>query len=310
MGYEFECDNVMPGLRRSRQSRLPSFLPTPDMSIRRLLLPLAAIALVLAACGGTSDADGVRPFSEVQVGEITFENDPTFPDRGIFRVVTTEPTICSIAWGQTEALGNQNNSLAMNGTGIIDHDVLLPGAEPGVTYFFKIQGATADGRLFESEMGTFTLPEREDTARDDGGQVNGENLALSASVIEVSSEFSDAWAGSNAIDDDLGTEWATAGDGDLGFLTIDLGSAQEVAGVEFVTRSMADGSAITDNFFVVVDDGDRMGPFSASNPANPEFIAVSFTGTVIRFEIDTSTGGNTGAIEIRVFAPPAGSGDG
>ena len=69
------------------------------MPIRRLLLPLAAIALILAACGGTSDTDAVRPFSEVQDSEFTFENDPTFPDRGIFRVVTTEAMICSIAWG-------------------------------------------------------------------------------------------------------------------------------------------------------------------------------------------------------------------
>ncbi len=279
------------------------------MGFRRLLLPLAALALVLAACGATSDGEEVRPFSEIQVGEITFENDPTFPDRGIFRVVTTEPTICSITWGPTEALGNQNNSLAMNGTGIIDHDVLLPGAVPGVTYFFKIQGATADGRLFASELGTFTLPEREagamDEALDEDDPAHGANLALSASVIDVSSEFSDIWAGGNAIDDDLSTEWATAGDGDLGFLTIDLGSVQEAVGVEFLTRSMADGSAIANDFFVVVDDGDRLGPFPAGNPADPGFVSLDFTGRVIRFELDTSTGGNTGAIEVRVFAPAA-----
>jgi hypothetical protein len=269
----------------------------------RLLLPLAAIALVLAACGGTSNADAVRPFSEIQVGEITFENDPGFPDRGIFRVVTTEPTICSIAWGPTEELGNQNNSLAMNGTGIIDHDVLLPGAEAGVTYFFRLQGATADGQLFQSELSTFTLPAREEAGGEMDDQAHGENLALSASVVDVSSEFSDTWAGSNAIDDDLSTEWATAGDGDDGFITIDLGSTQDVAGVEFLTRSMADGSAIANEFFVVVDDGDRLGPFPAGNPANSEFVAMDFAGKIIRFEIDTSTGGNTGAIEIRVFAP-------
>jgi hypothetical protein len=30
---------------------------------------------------------------------------------------------------------------------------------------------------------------------------------------------------------------------------------------------------------------------------------VEFRGQIIRFEIDTSTGGNTGAIEVRLFAP-------
>lgn len=278
---------------------------------RRLLLPAVAIALLLAACGGTSGGE-VLPFSEIQDSEFVFENDPGFPDRGIFRVVTTEPTICSIAWGPTEELGNQNNSLAMNGTGIIDHDVLLPGAEAGQTYYFRVQGATADGQLFQSEISTFTLPAAEAAGDDEemGDVAHGENLALGATVVDVSSEFSTDWAGKNAIDDDLATEWATAGSGDDAFLTIDLGSPQEIAGVEFLTRSMADGSAIANDFFVIVDDGDRLGPFTAGNPANPEFAAVSFTGKVIRFEIDTSTGGNTGAIEVRVFAPTSGSGMG
>jgi hypothetical protein len=276
---------------------------------RRLLLPVVAIALLLAACGGTSDGE-VRPFSEIQDSEFIFENDPGFPDRGIFRVVTTEPSICSIAWGPTEALGNQNNSLAMNGTGIIDHDVLLPGAEAGATYFFRVQGATADGQLFQSELSTFTLPAAE-AAGDDGDMedaAHGDNLALAATVVEVSSEFSSDWAAENAIDDDLATEWATAGSGDDAFLTIDLGSSQEVVGVEFLTRSMADGSAIANDYFVIVDDGDRLGPFPAGNPANPEFAAVSFTGKIIRFEIYSSTGGNTGAIEVRVFGPSTASG--
>ena len=266
--------------------------------------------MLLAACSGSSDAEGgVRPFSEVQDSEFAFENDPTFPDRGIFRVVTTEPMICSIAWGPTEAFGNQNNSLAMNGTGIIDHDVLLPGAEAGETYFFQVQGSTADGQLFQSELSTFTLPAAE-AAGEDMGDAHGENLALGATVVEVSSEFSAAWAAENAIDDDLATEWATAGSGDDAFLTIDLGSAMEIAGVEFLTRSMADGSAIANGYFVIVDDGDRFGPFPAGNPASPELAEVSFNGQIIRFELDTSTGGNTGAIEVRVFAPASGMDDG
>jgi hypothetical protein len=200
----------------------------------------------------------------------------------------------------------------MNGTGIIDHDVLLPGAEAGATYFFRVQGATADGELFQSELSTFTLPAAEAAAdgEDMGDAVHGENLALGATIVEVSSEFSPDWAAENAIDDDLATEWATAGSGDDAFLTIDLGSSQEVVGVEFLTRSMADGSAIANDYFVIVDDGDRLGPFTAGNPANPEFAAVSFTGKIIRFEIDTSTGGHTGAIEVRVFGPSSASGMG
>ena len=51
-------------------------------------------------------------------------------------------------------------------------------------------------------------------------------------------------------------------------------------------------------------DGDEVfGPFAAGNPANPNFSAISFSGQRIRFDIETSTGGNVGAIEVRVFAP-------
>ena len=277
------------------------------MRNRGLLGAVAALALVVAACSGGSQNDAaVRPFAEVQATEFVFENDPTFPGRGIFRMDTTEEMICAIVWGETEALGNFNNSLDMNGTGIIEHNVFLPGAEAGKTYFYRVQGSTADGTLYQSELMTFTLPPGDADAPGDAASDQGVNLAEGATVVEVSSEFSASWAGANAVDGDLTTEWSSAGDADGAFITIDLGSAQEIAGVEFLTRTMADGSATTETFFVVVDDGERFGPFTAGNPANPVVNDISFTGRVLRFEVDATTGGNTGAIEIRAFAPSSG----
>ena len=138
----------------------------------------------------------------------------------------------------------------------------------------------------------------------------GDNLALDATVVDVSSEFSDAWAAENAIDGDPATEWSSIGDGDDAFITIDLGPPQRVAAVEFLTRSMADWSAVTSTFFIEVDVGKRLGPFEAGNPADPNPSAVQLSGQVLRFEIDSSSGGNTGAIEIQVFAPAADGGSG
>ena len=261
---------------------------------------ILGVALVAAACSsGSAGSSEVRPFAEIQASEFAFEIDP-ISGRGIFRVTTTEPAICAVVWGETAALGNFNNSLGMAGTGIEQHDVALPGSEPGATYHFRVQGSTADGTLYQSDLGTFTLPESEaaDPAMD-----SRENLALGAVVLEASSEFSAAWASTNAVDGDPGTEWATRGDGDGGFLILDLGATRQVAAVEFITRSMADGSAITSEFTVTVDDGETLGPFPAGTPVEARTAEVSFTGRVLRFDITASTGGNVGAVEIRVLAP-------
>jgi hypothetical protein len=191
----------------------------------------------------------------------------------------------------------------MNGTGIVQHDVLLPGAQAGETYSFTVQGATADGRLFKSDLATFTLPESDRPIGTDSPVDLRTNLALTATVTEVSSEFSTAFAAALAIDGDLSTEWSSRGDGDGGFLTIDLGQAFDIDGFEFITRSMADGSAITTEYTVTVDDGEVLGPFPAGTPADARSQAVTVSGQLLRFDIQTSTGGNTGAVEIRVLAP-------
>lgn len=276
---------------------------------RRIIATVLALSVLAASCGGDSgdgESEELLDFSLVQENEFAFEGDPTNPDRGIFRVRTTEPMICTIVWGETEDFGHFNNSLAMNGTGIIDHDVVLPGAEAGKTYYFRVQGSTADGNQYRSETGTFVIPEGESASGDDSTTemvVHGDNLALGAAVVEMSSVFGAGWEAENALDDDLTTEWATAGDGDGGFIVVDLGSEQDVVGVEFITRSMLNGSATTEQFTVTVDDGETFGPFPAGNPANPGFADAVFTGRLIRFDVETSTGGNVGAVEVRVFAP-------
>lgn len=289
-------------------------LHTGAMSDRRTRRRLQAVSfgfaagVVLLAAGCGSDDDGrstareVRPFAEVQADEFVFEADPTNAERGIFRVSTTEPMICAIVWGETEELGRFNNSLAMNGTGIVDHDVFLPGAMPGRTYYFRVQGSTADGTLYQSDMATFTIPGSQAPVPTDGAD-RGENLALGATVIEVSSEFSDGFAAANATDDSGTTEWATAGDGDDAFIVLDLGEERQIAGAEFITRSMLDGSAVTETFTVTVDDARPFGPFPAGTAVEPSTAPLDTSGRIVRVDVDTSTGGNVGAVEIRVLAP-------
>jgi hypothetical protein len=274
----------------------------------RFALFAAAIALVLliAACGDDDDsAAEVRPFEEVQATEFVFELDANNPSRGIFRVDTTEPMICAIVWGETERLGRFNNSLNMNGTGIIEHNVFLPDATGGETYYFRVQGSTVDGTLYQTELATFTLPDPPAASGQpaDEGDV-GPDLRDGASVVDISSEFSDFWGGANVLDGDMSTEWSTAGDGDDAYITIDLGEMREIGAFELVTRSMADGSATILAYTVVLEDGTRLGPFEAGTPAQPALQRELLEGRTLRFEVAASTGGNTGAIEIKLFGPP------
>ncbi|MDH3539086.1 MAG: discoidin domain-containing protein, partial [Acidimicrobiia bacterium] len=148
-----------------------------------------------------------------------------------------------------------------------------------------------------------TLPESDRPVGTDDPVDLRTNLALTATVIDASSEFNASFGADRAIDGDLTTEWATRGDGDAGFLTLDLGREVQIGGLEFITRSMADGSAVTTEYTVTVDDVVMLGPSPAGTPADPRFQAVVATGRVFRFEIEASTGGNTGAAEIRVLAP-------
>ncbi len=268
-----------------------------------MIFTAAVLLGVLAGCGSSDPATSptsVQPFSKVQASKIAFERDPSDPSRGIFHVTTTEPMICAIVWGTTDSFGRFNNSLSMNGTGIERHDVRLPDVEPGVAYRYVVQGTTADGTLYRSKVGTFSIdPAKASTPAAD----HGPNLASDATVVDVSSEFSKTFAASNALDGDASTEWATRGDGDQGFITIDLGAGRQIGGVEFLTRSMADGSAITDTFTVSVDGGAPAGPFPAGTIAQPRFAPFDATGQRLRFEIAKSSGGNVGAVEIRVFGP-------
>lgn len=292
--------------------------PTAPGRTLKLVGFLLGLILLMAACSSSGSAGGdaasndsgnnstslgeLLPFADVQDTEFVFEGDPTNPARGIFRMKTTEAMICAIVWGETEDFGNFNNSLSMNGTGIIDHDVVLPGAEAGKAYFFRVQGTTADGSQYRSATGTFTIPELGGDSGDDAMIDHGINLALKATVTDASSSFGNGWEAQNAIDGDLNTEWASASDGDDGSITIDLGSVQDIAGVEFLTRSMLDGTATTEMFTITVDSGETFGPFPAGNPVSPNFAAAEFSGQEIRFDVETSTGGNVGAIEVRVFA--------
>jgi F5/8 type C domain len=266
------------------------------MALRVLAADVASLALLaaLAGCGGSGGAR-VRDFAAVEVGKPVVQVAPDGRS-AVVRVRTNPPTVCAIAYGKTAALGSIANDPSMGGHAIATHAVVLGGLTPGATYRFRLTATDAEGRVFQTaRLATFTT-----TPSASGGPLK--DVAVGAKVVAASSQYSSDYRAANAVDGNLATEWSSAADGNAAYVTIDLGAERKIVGVAFLTREMSDGSAITKTFAVVVDGGRRYGPFPAGTRADPRVAKVSFTGRRLRFEVVTSTGGNTGAAEVEAFA--------
>jgi hypothetical protein len=269
---------------------------------RRTLLYVAAVLVVLAPITIalvllTGDEDGsaadvqIRSLDEILASEIVFEWDPA-TGTGRLALDTSVPVACSVVYGTDESFGLIATDDDMAGAAHTDHSPTLRGLEPDTEYLYRVQGTAADGTVYAGPVMRFTTGASPEAAP-------GGNLALRGTIADVSSEFSAAFAAGNAIDGDGSTEWSSAGDGDDAYIVIDLGSEQAVSGIGFRTREMTDGSSITTSFTVTVDGTETFGPFEAG-PGLATADA-SFTGRLIRIDVDSSTGGNTGAVEIEIY---------
>jgi hypothetical protein len=259
----------------------------------RLPAVVAAIVFALTACAKDSDEAAVYLAEDVIVGDIAVLPDPSGTSATV-QVTTSIDMVCAVVYGTTPELGDGIATDAdMGGGAHTDHEAVLTGLEPDTEYYLRVQGSGSDSRLYRSELLTFRTPDSGPLERP------GENVAIGADVIAVSSEFSEAFAATNAVDGDPATEWSTAGDGDDAWITIDLGEPVDVIGIGFHSREMGDGTSIINMFTVTVDGDDTFGPY----PAGPglAIVDVAFTGRALRFDAVDTTGGNTGAVEIEIY---------
>ena len=244
---------------------------------------------------------GVGNFSEIQVGSITITPDGS-GSGAVLSVGTSIEAACAVAYRPTQELGSIATDTDMQGGGHTDHNPVMTGLDPGTTYSYRLSGIGPDGRLYQSELMTFTFTPGEGSTAPPAVELPAPNVASLATVVDVSSEFSADFAGSNAIDGDLSTEWSSAGDGDDAYVVLDFGEDILARGVGFRTREMSDGTSITTSFTVTVD-GRMFGPFEAG--PGLAIALVNLEGQVFRFDVATSTGGNTGAVEVEVYGEPA-----
>ncbi len=248
-----------------------------------------AVMLTLGVMAYTSATD-VRDFEEIIASEVVITPDPS-GRAVILEVETTVDAACSVVYGTDGSFGLIAVDSDMDGGAHADHSPVLGGLEPATTYLYRLQGTATDGTIFVSEVMSFATPD---------APVGPDNLALGATVTGVSSEWSDAFAAENAFDGDPTTEWSSKGDGDEAWIEVDLGTPHPIGDVTFRTRSMSDGSATTASYSVVAD-GVEYGSFMADEPFSG-LADVGIVAQVLRFDVETSTGGNTGAIEIEVLA--------
>lgn len=254
---------------------------------------MAVVAVLLAACTGAPEGVEVQPIEAILGSDIVVEPDAS-GTVAILRVDTTIPVVCAVVYGIDEGFGSIATDDDMAGGAHRDHAPRMTGLEPDTEYQYVLQGSDADGTLYRSDVMTFRTPAAAQEP------VPGRNVAPQATIVEVSSEFSGSFAAANAVDGDLGTEWSSAGDGDEAGITLDLGQDTDIVGVRWRTRQMSDGSAIVRSYTVTVDGGETLGPFPIEG--DDAIAELQVHGRQLRFDAAETTGGNTGAVEIEVYA--------
>jgi hypothetical protein len=278
--------------------------------MKSLVTLLLAALLILSAAILLAEEDGetvivsgqqvpVLPLAVVTETEMTIVEVTDTTARVNF--VGTVPLACYLVYGTDESFGQVANDPDMAEAAIIDHNPVLLGLEPDTEYVFRMQGMGEDGVIYVSELYRFrTLPASDEISDNLLAPENG------AVVTEVSSNFGGQpddgrWGISNAFDGNPVTEWSSDGDGDDAYFVVELDGTHQIDSIEYWSRQMTDGSSIVESFTVTIDSGETFGPFALPDPDQAYAFAVDFVTSTLRFDVVTSTGGNTGAVDVAAY---------
>lgn len=268
-----------------------------------ILLLIAAVGIVNA-----QDEDNAAPLEGVtilpveaildaplEVTNFAADGSATLP------IVTSIPVACTIVYGETPAFGQLTLDQDMEGGTHADHSPLLTGLQPETTYYFRVQGVDDNGVLYLSETMTFTTPafEAEETSNlaspQNGAQVIGYSSAFGGATLD------ERWGAGAAFDDNPNTEWSSDGDGDNAWVEVELAQPARIEQVEFWSRAMTNGTAITLAFTVTTDSGETFGPFTVEDTSQAYTFDVTIEAQTLRFDLLDTTGGNTGVVNIAVY---------
>lgn len=259
---------------------------------------VAAASVLILAAGCTEDLEPLE-FTDIRAEEIG-------SSRAVIRFQTSRPTTCEVEYGtERDALTERATDPDMDDDELdVDHEVALEDLLAETTYYYRGYAVDQDGQISRSSISSFTT-----LASDvDAGLVNVALLESGAVVEQVSSNFGGAqndetWGANAAFDGLMDTEWATSGDGDDAYVTIDLGQVRTLSAFGFRSRQMNDGTSIIESVQIIVDETITLGPFDTPDPTEVyQFdIEPALEATVVRIEAVTTTGGNSGAKEVQLF---------
>jgi hypothetical protein len=275
------------------------------MGRMRWLLGLFLIFL-FAACTDTNGASETKldflPIDEIVDSELVITD--FINGTANLPIQTSIPVACSIVYGTSPDFGSIATDLDMAGGAHAEHNPLLTGLASNTEYYYRVQGVDAAGNIYVSNVMTFTTPDFE------AASATSNNLAQSASITDYSSIFGNGtvdsqWGANNAIDGNPNTQWSSNGDGDDAWIELELAAETHITRIGFWTRTMGTSAQI-ESFQIVTDRDETFGPFVVSDAAEVFYFDVDFIAQRLRFEVLTSSGGNTGAIEIEVYGEPQG----
>lgn len=244
----------------------------------------------------------VRPLEDVTDSEASVLDLTSEAARINFH--STVPLACTVVYGTTAAFGKAAVDPNMNGATMVEHNPVLTDLQPDTEYFYRLQGSGEDGTFYVSDIRTFrTLPKSDEPV------ANLLSPERGAEVVGVSSNYGgQANDGSygilNAFDGNSNTAWATNGDGDNAWFEVKLEQPSHVTRIEFWSRTMADKTSEIFEFTVTTETGEVYGPFKVDSAAQAFSFDVDFNASTLRFDTVTSSGGNTGALEVAVYGEP------
>ncbi|OQK16421.1 hypothetical protein AU255_00480 [Methyloprofundus sedimenti] len=240
-----------------------------------------------------------------QLANVTEGDGPVITDitatNARLHFVSTVPLACSVMYGTSLEFGSIATDSSMNGGAITEHNPILSGLNPDSTYFYRVQGSDAQGRLYWSPVASFNTLSASAAA-----DANLLSLNNGAYVASVSSNYGGGsnqanWGANSALDDSSATAWSSAGDGDQAFIEVALAKSTWINSVQVWSRSMADGSAKILSFNLILDNDAVLGPFELPDTQQAYTFALNKSTSSLRLEVVSSTGGNTGLIEFSAY---------